>query len=134
MRDTPRTGRNRAGYFVLTVAAIVLGIASRRLPILVPGFLGKYPGDVLWTVMVLTFLGALFPRARSGILALSALITSFTVEFTQLYQAAWINEIRSTFVGHLILGSGFGWGDLLAYTVGASVALGIESLKSRFTP
>ena len=54
------------------------------------------------------------------------LAISFVVEAAQLYQASWINAIRSTTLGHLVLGSQFGWIDLVAYAVGACLGLGVE--------
>ncbi len=138
MRDPAREARNRIYYLIAALAVIALGLASRRVPNLFLHALGKYPGDALWTIMVFTSLGAVFPRASSARLAVWALTISFIVEFTQLYQAPWINSIRSMLIGHLVLGSGFSWIDLLAYSVGASVAFFCEwtckCFRSRFTP
>jgi len=50
-----------------------------------------------------------------------ALVTAYLDEFSQIYQAPWINGIRATTVGHLILGSTFSWWDMLSYTVGVGV-------------
>jgi glycopeptide antibiotics resistance protein len=47
-----------------------------------------------------------------------ALTLSYAIELSQLYQAAWINGIRDTRLGGLLLGHGFLWSDLLCYTVG----------------
>ena len=138
MREPVRHPRNRITYLALTLGIIALGLASRQIPGLFPRALGKYPGDALWTVMVFAGLGTLLPRATSVRLAVFALAVSFAVEFSQLYQAQWINSIRSTRLGHLVLGSGFGWSDLLAYIAGAGIALGAEIIVrnfwSRFTP
>ncbi len=51
---------------------IALGLASRRYPFLLPAFLGKYPGDALWALMVFCGLAFLFPAARSPHLAAGA--------------------------------------------------------------
>lgn len=101
------------------VAVIVLGLASRRFPILFPALLGKYPGDALWTVMVFLGWGLLRPRASTLHLATLALATSCLVELSQLYQAPWINALRNTTPGHLVLGAAFSWFDIAAYAVGA---------------
>lgn len=103
------------------IAVIALGLASRKYPFLFPAILGKYPGDALWALMV--FLGWAFlrPRASTLHLATVALAISFLVEFSQLYQVPWLNAIRSTTMGHLVLGSRFSWPDLAAYVVGVAV-------------
>lgn len=56
-------------------------------------------------------------------IALIALTTCYVVEFSQLYQASWINAVRSTPLGHLVLGSAFYWFDLIAYAIGVMVGV-----------
>jgi len=58
-------------------------------------------------------------------------VTSFAGEFSQLYQADWINAVRHTTPGHLVLGSGFHAMDLLAYGVGVAVGAATELLMWR---
>jgi len=48
----------------------------------------------------------------------AALAFAYGVEFSQLYQADWINSLRQTTLGGLVLGFGFKWSDLVAYTLG----------------
>jgi sterol desaturase/sphingolipid hydroxylase (fatty acid hydroxylase superfamily) len=40
----------------------------------------------------------------------------------QLIQAPWLVALRAHPLGHLVLGSTFGWGDLIAYTAGVAIA------------
>jgi hypothetical protein len=40
------------------------------------------------------------------------------VEISQLYHAPWIDSIRQTALGGLVLGFGFLWTDLVCYSVG----------------
>ena len=109
--------RKRSKIILALAIVIALGLASRAFPAIL-NTLGKYPGDTLWALMV--FLGIILikPDIRPTPAALIALVISFGVEFSQLYQAPWINAIRSTTIGHLVLGSDFAWQDLVAYTVG----------------
>jgi len=105
------------------MAVIGLGLASRKYPFLFPAILGKYPGDVLWSLMIY-FLWAFFKPATSPYrLAVFSLITSYLDEFSQLIQTPGLNMIRHTTLGHLVLGTGFSWCDIFAYTIG--VGLGI---------
>ncbi|MGK5002485.1 DUF2809 domain-containing protein [Janthinobacterium sp. LB2P70] len=105
-----------------TVAVIALGLASRAFPQFVPAVLGKYPGDALWAMMIVFALGIVATRMRTWQLALTALLICFAVEFGQLYQAPWIVALRAHPLGHLVLGSAFGWVDLIAYTAGVAIA------------
>ena len=118
--------RNRVFNAVATIFVIALGLASRRFPGLLPTIFRKYPGDVLWALMVYFGLG--FFRKSASILSLAvlALSISYLDEFSQLYQAPWINTIRSTTFGHLVLGSTFSWQDILSYTIGVSFGVLLE--------
>ena len=50
------------------------------------------------------------------------------IEISQLYQAEWINNIRHTTLGGLILGQGFLWSDMVAYTVGVIIGALFEKV------
>ena len=113
--------RNRFVYAAAVLIVIAAGLASRKYPGLFPASFGKYPGDALWALMVLLILGWARPRWPSVAIAALALFISLCVEFSQLYQAPWINSIRQSTLGHLVLGSTFNWYDLIAYAVGVLV-------------
>jgi hypothetical protein len=122
--------RSRAWLAVGVAAVVALGLASRAFP-LFPAALGKYPGDALWALMV--FLGAAFvvPRASTLTLATFALCVSYLVEILQLYHAPWLDSIRGTTLGHLVLGSGFSWLDLVAYAIGVACGALVDLLIAR---
>jgi hypothetical protein len=115
--------RNRAWLALGVVVVVALGLASRKFPSLLPALLGSYPGDALWALMVLLIIAMIRPAMTPSRLACAALATAYLVEASQLYQQPWINAIRATTPGHLVLGTGFQWLDLCAYTIG--VACGV---------
>jgi hypothetical protein len=119
--------RSRPRYLLLAAGVIALGLASRHWPGLLPAALGKYPGDALWTMLVFVLWGICLPRASSLRIALLALFTSYAVEFSQLYRAPWLDALRHTAPGHLVLGTTFAWPDLAAYTAGALLAFTLEA-------
>lgn len=112
----------------LGLVVIVLGLASRKYPGLFPAALGNYPGDALWAVTLYLAIALIVPTMPVWKVAGITLAASSTVEFSQLYQADWINEIRSTRIGHLILGQGFDWVDLVAQTVGVGLAASVDAI------
>lgn len=83
-------------------------------------------GDALWALMVYFIFGFIFNKKSVLVIALLSIGFSFGIEISQLYHAAWIDAIRATPIGGLVLGFGFLWSDLLCYTVGVSVGVGIE--------
>jgi hypothetical protein len=68
----------------------------------------------------------LLPDASRARIAFAALATSYADEFSQLYQAPWINAIRAHPLGHMVLGSTFSVQDLAAYTAGVGVGVCID--------
>jgi len=65
-------------------------------------------------------------------IAISALAFSIAIELSQLYHAPWIDSIRHTTLGALILGFGFVWSDLICYAVGVLLGVEIETLWRGF--
>jgi hypothetical protein len=111
----------------LLAMTIVLGLGSRRFGSALPGFLASYAGDTLWALALFWFLGLILPRWTTGRLSALALILSLLVEVSQLYHAPWIDSVRHTVVGGLILGFGFLWSDLVCYAVGVGLGVALES-------
>ena len=110
--------RSRLFYVLMGLLTILLGLASRRYGSLLPDFLAENAGDALWAMMV--YFGFRFffvNRSRSLSVCLSFLF-SFGIEFSQLYQAGWLTDLRSTTLGALVLGQGFLFADLIRYTCG----------------
>lgn len=110
--------RMKLTYLLAAVMTIVFGLASRSGFDHVPLFVARHVGDMLWASMVYFGFRFLFTR-HSLLLAVSlSMLFSFGIEFSQLYQGPWINEIRNTLLGALVLGRGFLWIDLFRYTIG----------------
>ena len=120
------TNRNRYLYILLIGITIAAGLASRRYAHILPQWAELYMGDALWALMVYFIFGFIFNKKSVMVIALLAIGFSFGIEISQLYHAAWIDAIRATRIGGLVLGFGFLWSDLLCYTVGVSVGVGIE--------
>ncbi|WP_281423916.1 DUF2809 domain-containing protein [Oceanobacter mangrovi] len=63
-------------------------------------------------------------RFRSQIAA--ALLFSYGIEFSQFYHTDWIDSIRATTIGGLVLGFGFRLSDLVSYTLGVGTGAAIN--------
>lgn len=115
------SARSRVRYAVLAFAVVAAGLLWRSGFIPLPPFLLKYGGDALWSLMIFVGFGFLFPRASTLTLALLALGFSWSVEFSQLYHAPWLDAVRATLPGRLVLGNTFNWPDLPAYLLGVGL-------------
>lgn len=116
MSTTMPIGRIRSRYLLALAAIIALGLLSRRV-----AWLPNSVGDMFWAMMVFCFVRLLFIRWRTLLVVATALGISFAVEFSQLIRWSWLCRFRSTFVGHMLLGQGFMWQDLVAYIVGVGL-------------
>ncbi len=124
-----QSSRNRWVYSALIAVVILAGLASRSsLATYLPAFLANYAGDTLWALTVFLCLGFVFRTLRPWLVALAAISIAFSVETSQLYQADWINAIRSYRLAALLLGEGFKWSDLACYTTGVAIGFAGELL------
>jgi hypothetical protein len=116
--------RSRWIYAALVAVTIALGLGSRAVAL--PWWLAKNAGDALYGTMMFWAIGWLVPAARTQRVAIAALAWCFAIELTQLYQAPWIDAIRATLPGRLVLGQGFHAFDLVCYVIGVGIAVGLE--------
>lgn len=119
--------RNRLSYAIAVVLVIGLGLLLRSGVAPFPIFVVKYGGVALWAIVVFLLLGLAAPVTATTRVAGIAVAVAWCVEFLQLYHSPWIDSIRSTRVGHLVLGSTFHSPDLVAYCVGIGLGAAAES-------
>lgn len=108
-------------YFCLATFTMALGLSTRFVNHDFPEFVTLYLGDVLWALMVFWLTRVVQPNFKLVHSALIAISFAFSIELSQLYHADWINNIRATTLGGLVLGFGFKTTDLVCYSIGVSV-------------
>jgi len=118
--------KSRIGWFIVICITIALGLASRYFKV-VPLFVG----DILWATMVYFIIRFLFINKPIRFIVIASLFFSYAIETLQLYKAPWIDSIRPTLFGRLVLGSTFNWGDIVSYTVGVGLAALTEYVIAR---
>ena len=123
-----RAAPGRGIYVVLAAATLVIGLLVHLAGTGLHPAVRDVLGDALWTTMMLWWVSVVAPRAPLLARGAVALSISFIVEVSQLYHAGWIDSLRRTLPGHLVLGSGFDPRDLLAYTGGALAAMCLDHL------
>jgi hypothetical protein len=112
---------------------IPLGLLTRA-DIPLPAVIATYGGDTLYATLIFFLAALLWPGWTTWRLAAIALGFCYVIELSQLYQAPWLDALRGTLPGRLVLGSGFRWDDLLCYAVGVLLAATIDSfwLRARY--
>lgn len=114
--------RQRTLYAVIIAITIVTGLLVRLKKAWFPEIVNLYLGDVLYAFMMFYIVSFIVPNKALLYRSIIALVICYCIEFAQLYDAEWINCIRATLPGRLVLGSGFLWSDLLAYLIGIATA------------
>ena len=114
--------RVRVAYILAVFAAMALGLGSRAFADMLPNFVAEHFGDALWACMIYFGFRTCFAHKKISFAMWCSLVFSFAIEGSQLYQADWINSIRETALGALVLGKGFLTADLLRYTAGIVVS------------
>ena len=102
--------RYRLLYFFLVIVTIAMGIASRELSPFLPDWISLYAGDVLWAALVFFLVAFLFAK-----------MPTYAV-------APWIDGLRATALGHLVLGDTFVVSDLFCYAGGICLGVVVDLL------
>jgi hypothetical protein len=110
--------RERRIYVIAVVITMAAGLASRRYGDMLPVFLHDHAGDALWAGMIYFGFRMVWIRRSKAWAFLLSFVFSWGIEFSQMIQMPWLNEVRSTMLGALILGHGFLVIDLVRYTAG----------------
>jgi hypothetical protein len=125
------TARRRIVYAPLLLIIPLLGLGSRSGATWLPEFIADYAGDTLWATMLYLTIVFIAPRLTITAAAVLAMLGSIGVEVLQLYHAPWIDAVRSTRIGGLMLGYTFVWSDLLCYAIGVTIGVIIDQVVQR---
>jgi hypothetical protein len=96
-----------------------------------PDVVTLYLGDVLWGAFFFHGFRFLWPRASKLRLWCFAVSTTELIELSQLWQTPWLNRIRDTRIGGLLLGHEFLVSDTVCVALGASLAALLLALTNR---
>lgn len=113
-------------YFAAGLATMLVGLGSRKLRDDLPPVLAEYAGDTLWAMMLFWLVSTLIAGRPFMLRGAISLALAYLVELSQLYHAPWIDSIRQTTLGGLVLGFGFLWTDLVCYTLGVAIGVSLE--------
>lgn len=127
----PFSVRARLPYLALAGATIAVGLAVHKGGRPLPPALRDMLGDALWAALMLWWTGVLAPAASLRSRALAALLFAYSIELSQLYHSPWVDAVRRTTLGHLVLGSHFDARDLVAYALGVGAAALLDRARTR---
>jgi hypothetical protein len=114
----------RVNYLIIILTIILLGLFSRTVT-----YIPLCIGDVLYASMIYFMVRFLLLKTSKLKIAWITITICFAIEFSQLYQSDWIIAVRKTVPGHFILGQGFLFSDLIAYTFGILTAFILDRTR-----
>lgn len=115
--------RARLAACASLVFVVPFGLATKRFPIEAAPWVAESAGGAFYVIFFCLFARLLWPTARAWLAALAVLVATCGVEVLQLWHPAWLDAIRATRPGGLVLGSSFSWADFPWYFLGAACGL-----------
>ena len=114
---------SRAHYFIGIILTIGLGLLSRKT-----SFIPLFIGDLLYAIMIYWIIRFFSPSLLKHKSALIALSICFIIEILQLLDLPIFVYAKAHPFLRLIVGQGFLWTDLLAYTGGILFAVLLDRI------
>ncbi|HEX8574824.1 MAG TPA: DUF2809 domain-containing protein [Flavobacterium sp.] len=88
-------------------------------------FIRPYLGDVLVVVLLYCFFKS-FLRLPVLTVATGVLVFAFAIEFLQFFNLVEKLNLGHSKIARIVIGTSFSWIDLLCYTVGIVIVIGVE--------
>ncbi len=106
--------------YLSLILLIPLGLFSKKYIGIGQELVHNYAGDILIEIFLCVLLFIILPKRLRQIsrIILSVFIISIIIEFSQLLQTDFLNYLRQSFFGNLILGTTFSWLDFPCYLLG----------------
>jgi hypothetical protein len=120
---SPRSVHHRA--FKYRIAVLISLIIILPLGYLIrfygtaPEWLNDSFGSIAYQIFWILLIALFFPNASPVWTAVGVCLASCAIEYLQLWHPPFLQAIRATFPGRLILGNTFTWSDFPSYFIGS---------------
>lgn len=125
--------RHYRQVLAVSMAVIVpLGLALKFYPGPGQAWLNDTFGGVPYEIFFVLLATYIWPAVSPGRIAIAVCLATCAIEFLQLWQPPWLQAIRATLPGRLVLGNTFSWTDFPYYFVGSGLGwLWLRGVKRR---
>ena len=115
-------------YFICTLILLITEVLIAAF--MHDSFIRPTFGDFL--VVILMYCGwRSFIRSNYRVATITVLLISYIIEVSQYFHLIAILGLKGSVLAQCILGSGFAWGDMIAYTMGAMLIWLVESHRAK---
>ncbi len=84
-----------------------------------PEWLNDLFGSIAYEIFWILLVALLFPQASPLRTAVGVCVATCVIEFLQLWHPPFLEAMRATLPGRLVLGNNFAWSDFLSYFIGS---------------
>jgi hypothetical protein len=84
-----------------------------------PEWLNDSFGSIAYEIFWILLVALLFPQASPFWTAVGVCLATCALEFLQLWQSPFLQAMRATLPGRLVLGNSFTWSDFPSYFIGS---------------
>ncbi|MBD2018106.1 DUF2809 domain-containing protein [Microcoleus sp. FACHB-53] len=84
-----------------------------------PEWMNDLFGSIAYEIFWILLIALLFPKASPLWMAIGVCLATCVVEFLQLWHPPFLEAMRATLPGRLVLGNSFTWSDFLSYFIGS---------------
>nr|WP_290225163.1 DUF2809 domain-containing protein [Trichocoleus desertorum] len=112
---------------ILAIAPLGYGVRFSKFG---PAWFNDGAGSVAYEIFWIFLVAFFLPTASPLRIAVGVCLATSGLEFLQLWQPPWLQALRTTLPGRLVLGNTFTWSDFFSYFIGSFIGwLGLRSLR-----
>jgi glycopeptide antibiotics resistance protein len=100
---------------IIVPLGYIIRFAKEPGPLWLHDLLGSVAYEIFWILLV----ALLFPKASPRWTAIGVCLATCVIEFLQLWQPPFLQALRATLPGRLVLGNTFFWSDFISYFLGS---------------
>lgn len=119
------------GRQIIIIVITAFGLPARTIQDKLPTWYIQYFGDYLWAMLLFFGFALLLRKLDTLKVSIVTLLFTYSIEVSQLFHPPWLEYLRAIKLFGLILGFGFLWSDIVAYTLGISTGALIEHFMLR---
>ena len=120
---SPKAQRHRVFQYRLSLLISILIIVPLGYVVrfygAAPEWLNDLFGSVAYEIFWILLVALIFPKASPLWTAVAVCLATCVIEFLQLWHPPFLEAMRATFLGRLILGTTFNWSDFISYFLGS---------------
>jgi len=126
---------NRRTLFTFIALLIItpLGIFTKFYTGNASAWVNNSLGGVFYEIFWCLLIFLLFTKLKPMVIAIVVLLTTCTLEFTQLWRPQFLETLRDNFIIRTIIGNSFSWSDFPYYIIGSIAGFALILMIKRIS-